>query len=55
MKDEEFAEVVYERGDPAKNGLYIQITANPKAVIWLKFFAVGILAGIAYLVYLAIT
>ena len=55
MKDEKLTEVLYERGDPnSESGLYIQITANPKAVIWIKLFAIGIVAGIAYLIYLAL-
>lgn len=61
MKTEENTEVVYECGKPDGGWFGIQVKANPeiarlirKNKIWIQLFVIGIVAGIAYLVYLAL-
>lgn len=61
MKTEKITEIVYERGDPENGqfGLRVETDSNTarlirKNKIWIHLFAIGIVAGIAYLIYLAL-
>ena len=61
MKDEKLTEVVYERGDPENGrfGIRVETDSNTarlirKNKILIQLFGIGIVAGIAYLIYLAL-
>ena len=60
MKDKSY-ETVFECGNPENGWFGIQVQANPNAArwirenkIWIQLFAIGIVAGIAYLIYLTL-